>query len=436
MPKKIVIIGGGFAGVNLVKELTKNTDLQVTLVDRNNYNYFTPLLYQVATGYLDTSAITYPFRNLFRGRKNFRFFLGELLEVIPEKNTVITSNGLLDYDYLVMSTGTHTNFFGLDRVEQHAIPMKTLEDALQMRNVLLQRLEKASRIKDKQERLPWLTMVIAGGGPTGVEVSGIFAELRKHTIRKEFPELIDSGAKIHLINGGDEVLSPMSEKSQEYALQKLRKMGVEVQLNTRVVDFDGERVFFKDGTFIHSKNLIWATGVTCFIFKGFPKEVYERGNRLRVDEVNRVDGMRNIYAIGDTCMQTSDPDFPEGHPQLAQVAIQQGVHLAKNLEKIAQAKDTNPFRYNDKGSMAIIGSSSAVADIPKPKMHFNGFAAWFIWAVIHLFSLINYRNRLRTFYSWAIEYLTQNQDLRMIVQAEDKVEVEHYGSGATDTVSP
>ena len=422
MPKKIVVIGGGFAGVNLVKELVGYNNFQVTLVDKNNYNYFSPLLYQVASGYLDASSITYPFRNLFRGQKNFRFFLGEFEEVLPEKNCVVTDHGILDYDHLILATGTHTNFFGLERLERHAIPMKTLENALQMRNILLQRLEKASRIADKQERLPWLTMVIAGGGPTGVEVSGIFAELRKNTIRKEFPELAGSGAKIYLINGGDELLGPMSKKSQEYALKSLVDMGVEVQLNTRVVDFDGERVFFKDGTFIHSHNLIWATGVTGYVFNGLPRDAYERGNRLRVDETNKIQGTSNIYAIGDSCIQFADPAFPAGHPQLAQVAIQQGAHLAKNLKKMEEGKATIPFEYNDKGSMAIIGGSRAVADIPSIKLHFDGFVAWFIWALIHLFSLINYRNRIRTFYNWSLEYLTQNQDLRMIVRPDQEVD--------------
>ena len=425
MSKKIIVIGGGFAGINLAKELSGNSAYTVTLVNKHNYNYFSPLLYQVATGYLDSSSVTYPFRNLFRGRKNFRFYLGELKEVQPEQHKIILNNGVLEYDYLVIATGTHTNFFGLDQLQRHAIPMKTLEDALQMRNILLQRLEKASRITDKQERLPWLNMVVAGGGPTGVEISGIFAELRKNTIRKEFPELAGSGAKIYLINGGGELLSPMSKKSQDYALKTLKEMGVEVQLNTRVVDFDGERVIFKDGSFINSRNLIWATGVTGFIFNGLPADAYERGNRLRVDAVNKVEGMTDIYAIGDACIQFTDPDFPQGHPQLAQVAIQQGAHLAKNFKIMENGKTPESFNYKDKGSMAIIGGSKAVADIPNPHLHFSGFVAWFIWALIHLFSLINYRNRMRTFYNWSIEYLTKNQDLRIIVRPDHEVSSEN-----------
>ncbi|MEC8683189.1 MAG: FAD-dependent oxidoreductase, partial [Bacteroidota bacterium] len=310
MSKHIVIIGGGFAGINLAKKLSKVSCYQVTLVDKNNYNFFPPLLYQVSTGYLDPSSITFPFRNLFRGQANFRFRMGEFLEVQPENHQIILNNGTLHYDYLVLATGTQTNYFGLDQIEKHAIPMKTLEDALEMRNLLLQRLEEATRIDDKSQRLPYLNMVVAGGGPTGVEISGVFAELRNHTIRKEFPELIGSGSRIYLINGGGELLSPMSEKSQQYTLKKLQKAGVEVLLNTRVVDFDGEKVMMKDGSHIYSKNLIWATGVTGFRFKGIPDMAYERGNRLKVDAYNKVENVQDIYAIGDASISTADSGFP------------------------------------------------------------------------------------------------------------------------------
>ena len=416
MQERIVIIGGGFAGVHLAKSLVKEDRFQVILVDKNNYNFFPPLIYQVSTGYLDPSSITYPYRNLFRNRPNFRFRMGELLEILPDQNALVLDNGKLEYDHLVLATGTHTNFFGLDQLQEHAIPMKTLEDGLQMRNRLLQHLEQATQIDDKSLRMPWLNMVVAGGGPTGVEICGIFAELRNNTIRKEFPELLNSGARIYLINGGNELLSPMSKKSQAYALKKLQEMGVEVMLNTRVVNFDGEKVLLKDGSHIFSKNLIWATGVTGFKFKGIPEESYEPGNRLTVDGRNKLVASNNIYAIGDSCIQHHDPQFPEGHPQLAQVAIQQGNNLANNFKRTSKGQEVEPFKYNDKGSMAIIGRSKAVADFPTPRLHFNGFFAWFIWVFIHLFSLINYRNKLRTFYNWSIEYLTQNQDLRLIIR--------------------
>ena len=415
MEKHIVIIGGGFAGVNLIKKLNKCQDYRITLVDRNNYNFFPPLLYQVSTGYLDPSSITFPFRNLFRDQSNFNFHMGSLLEVKPVEKKVILDTGELSYDILVLATGTQTNFFGLDNCQTHAIPMKTLEDALEMRNTLLQRLEQASRIKDKSMRLPYLNMVIAGGGPTGVEISGVFAELRNNTIRKEFPELVGSGSRIYLVNGGGELLSPMSEKSQKYTLDKLQEMGVEVLLNTRVVDYDGEKVLMKDGSHIYSKNLIWATGVTGYRFQGIADTCYQRGNRIAVDDTNKIIGEDSIYVIGDASLMTSDSAFPEGHPQLAQVAMQQGTTLAKNLKRITQNKEMLPFKYNDKGSLAIIGSNKAVADLPE-KIHFDGFLAWFIWVFVHLFALIDYRNRARTFYNWSVEYFTKNQDLRLIIR--------------------
>ena len=336
--------------------------------------------------------------------------MGEMLEVVTEEKKIILDNGELTYDYLVLATGTQTNFFGLDQCQQHAIPMKTLEDALEMRNILLQRLEQATLIDDRSQRLPYLNMVIAGGGPTGVEISGVFAELRNNTIRKEFPELIGSGSKIYLVNGGGELLSPMSKQSQEYTQKKLEEMGVEILLNTRVVDFDGEKVMMKDGSHIYSKNLIWATGVIGYRFKGIPEEAYLRGNRIQVDAFNKIAGSADIYAIGDSALSNSDPDFPEGHPQLAQVAMQQGVRLAKNFRLLAEGKEPIAFKYKDRGSMAIIGSNKAVADIPGPGLHLNGFIAWGAWLFVHLFALIDYRNRVRTFYNWSTEYLTKNQD--------------------------
>lgn len=418
MAEKIVIVGGGFAGVNLAKELADHQNYDITLVDRNNYNFFTPLIYQVSTGFLDPSSITYPFRNLFRGKSNIRFRMGELQQIRSKEKEIVLHNGTLTYDHLVLAYGTQTNFFGNPEIEQHAIPMKTLEDALEMRNVLLQRLEKASWIEDSSERLPYLTMVVAGGGPTGVEISGIFAELRNNTLRKEFPELSKSGARIYLINSSGELLSPMSKKSQEYTLKALQKMGVEVLLNTRVNSFDGHKVLLNNGKHIYSKNLIWATGVTGRRFNGLPDDCYVRGDRLKVGQFNELIGMENIYAIGDACYQTTDEKFPEGHPQLAQVAIQQGTNLAQNFKRITNSKTKVPFRYNDKGSMAVIGSNQAVADLPKA--HFDGLIAWILWAAVHLFSLINYRNRWRTFYNWVIEYLTKNQDLRLILRPEEE----------------
>ena len=420
MPKKVVIIGGGFAGVNLAKKLAGNESFDITLVDKNNYNFFPPLLYQVATGYLETSNITYPFRKLFRGKNNFMFRLGELLEVLPGQKKVILSTGPVSYDYLVFATGCETNYFGMENVEKHAIPMKTVSDALQMRNTLLERLEEASRSSDPAERKKLLTVVVAGGGPTGVEISGMFAEMKRTILAKDYPELKGASGEIYLVDGLKSVLAPMSEKSQQYTYDTLTKMGVKIKLNVMVKDFVNDTVHFADGTAIEAKSMIWAAGVTAMTFKGMPQEAYGKGKRLQVDEFNKVRGMEDIYAIGDTCIQLTDPGFPQGHPQLAQVALQQGDNVGKNMIRIEENQFPKAFSYVDKGTMAIIGRNKAVAELPKPKLFFSGFIAWVMWLFIHLVSLINSGNRIKTLYNWMIAYFTKDQSLRMIVRPADK----------------
>jgi NADH dehydrogenase len=420
-PKRIVIIGGGFAGVNLAKRLSDNADFEIVLVDKNNYNFFPPLIYQVATGYLETSNISYPFRKLFRGKKNFIFRLGELEEVFPDRKKLMLSTGEIRYDYLVFATGCITNYFGMESVEKDAIPMKTVSDALQLRNTLLERLEQASRETNMDERRKLLTVVVAGGGPTGVEISGMFAEMKKTIIAKDYPELKGSNGEIYLVDGLKSVLAPMSEKSQQYTFDTLTKMGVKIKLNAMVKDFVDDTVHFANGDSIEAKNLIWAAGVTAIVFKGIPAEVYGRGKRMMVDQFNQVQGMEDVYAIGDTCIQTTDANFPQGHPQVAQVAIQQGDNLGKNLVKSTKNEALKPFAYHDKGSMAIIGRNKAVADLPKPKLFFSGFIAWAMWLFIHLLSLVNYRNRIKTLYNWTVAYFTKDQSLRMIVRPANKI---------------
>ncbi|WP_348824777.1 NAD(P)/FAD-dependent oxidoreductase [Flavobacterium aestuarii] len=420
----IVIIGGGFAGINLAKELTNQKGIEVTLVDKNNYNFFPPLIYQVATAFLEPSSISYPFRKFFAGKKNLQFRLGELQKVIPVENKIILNNGELNYDYLVFATGAETSYFGMENVKKNAIPMKTLNDAIEMRNTLLKNLEKAAICKDIRKRRKLLTIVIAGGGPTGVEVSGMFAEMRKSILLKEYPELDTSVSNIYLVDGGDALLSPMSEESQKDTLDAVTKLGVVVKLNTRVVDYKDDTVFFADGKTIQTKNLIWAAGVSAKEFEGIPAESYGRGKRMATDAFNKVNGTENIYAIGDTCIQLTDTDFPGGHPQVAQVAIQQGANLAENFKLMLQNKPLKPFRYKDKGSMAIIGKNKAVVDLPKPKMHFKGFFAWFIWLFVHLMSLITYRNRINTFYHWMVAYFSKDQSLRMIIRPEKRTKEE------------
>lgn len=417
---QIVIIGGGFAGINLAKKLLNHKDIEVTLVDKNNYNFFPPLIYQVATAFLEPSSISYPFRKFFAGKKNLQFRLGELQKVIPTENKIILNNGEMQYDILVFATGAETSYFGMENVKKNAIPMKTLNDAIEMRNTLLKNLEKAAICKDIRQRRKLLTIVVAGGGPTGVEISGMFAEMRKNILLKEYPELSTAASHIYLVDGGEELLSPMSKESQVDTLEAITKLGVVVKLNTRVVDFKEDTVFFADGNTIQTKNLIWAAGVSAREFEGIPAESYGRGKRMVTDAFNKVNATNNIYAIGDTCIQRNDANFPEGHPQVAQVAIQQGINLAENFKLMLENKPLKPFKYQDKGSMAIIGKNQAVVDLPKPKMHFKGFFAWLIWLFVHLMSLITYRNRINTFYHWMIAYFSKDQSLRMIIRPEKR----------------
>lgn len=422
MEKHVVIIGGGFAGVNLAQHLNKAQNLTVTLVDKNNYNFFPPLLYQVATGFLDISNISYPFRKLLRGKKNIRNRLGELVKIFPEENKVLLSSGYLNYDYLVLATGTVSNYFGMENIEKNAQPMKTLHDAIEMRNFLFLKAEEASIAKSKEEREKLTTMVIAGGGPTGVEVAGMLAEMRKNILYKDYPELAEANFRIILVDGAPVLLTPMSKASQQYTFESLSKMGVEIKLNTQVKDYQNDKVIFANGESIDTKLLFWTAGVTCDFIDGLQPTDYGKGRRLLVNKFNKLEAYDNVFAIGDNCLMSGDPDFPAGHPQLAQPAIQQGKNLANNLKAMQQGKELKSFRYKDKGSMAIIGRSKAVADLPKPKLNFNGWIAWMMWLFVHLFSLINYRNRIKTMYNWTVAYFTKDQSMRLIIRP-DKNEI-------------
>lgn len=415
---KIVIVGGGFAGINLAKELTNVPDIHVTLIDKNNYNFFPPLIYQVATAYLEPSSISYPFRKFFAGKKNLHFRLAEVISINQAENKVLLNNGELSYDQLVFATGAETSFFGMKNVQKNAIPMKTLNDAIEMRNKLLQNMEKAVITKDIRERRKLLTVVVAGGGPTGVEVSGMLAEMRNGILLKEYPELATSASNLYLVDGGEALLSPMSQDSQKATYDALTKMGVVVKLQTRVTDYKDDTVYFGNGETIATKNLIWAAGVSAKQFEGIATESYGRGRRMATDGYNKVSLTANIFAIGDTAIMTTDENFPNGHPQVAQVAIQQGKNLAKNFVAMLRNKPLRSFVYNDKGSMAIIGKNKAVVDIPKPKLHFKGFFAWLVWLFIHLISLITYRNRIKTFYNWMVAYFAKDQSYRMIIRPE------------------
>ncbi len=415
VPKRLVIIGGGFGGVNLALRLKNDLRFQITLVDKNNYNFFPPLIYQVATGFLENSNISYPFRKLFQNYSNIHFRLGELLGVNPDAHTIRLNNGEVPYDYLVFATGAESNYFGMENIRKHCIPMKNVNDALEMRNTLLQRLELATITDDPAERKKLLTIVVAGGGPTGVEVSGMLADLRVHSFPKDYPELAGTRGGIILVDGGEHLLAPMSAASQKDTYDTLHKMGVVIKLKTQVKDYQGEKVLLSTGEEIETRNLIWTAGVTAMVFDGIPPASYGKGKRLLSDAFNKVAGVQDIYAIGDTCLQLHEKAYPNGHPQLAQVSIQQGKLLGSNLKSLLEGKMQKPFVYKDKGTMAIIGRNKAVCDLPN-RIHFKGFIAWFLWLFVHLISLINYRNRLKTLYNWTVAYLNKDQSLRFIVR--------------------
>jgi NADH dehydrogenase len=415
VPKKLVIIGGGFGGVNLALQLKNNPDFNITLVDKNNYNFFPPLIYQVATGFLENSNISYPFRKLFRKYSNIHFRLGELIGVDPASHTIQLSNGGLPYDLLVFATGAESNYFGMENIRKHAIPMKNVNDALEMRNTLLQRLELATITMDPAERKKLTTVVVAGGGPTGVEVSGMLADLRVHSFPRDYPELKGSGGEIYLVDGGAHLLAPMSAASQNDTFNALEKMGVKIKLQTQVKDFADDKVVLSTGEMIETKNLIWTAGITAMVFEGIPDSCYGKGKRLLADPFNKVIGLEDVYAIGDTSLQTHESAYPNGHPQLAQTSIQQGKLLAANLKSLTAGRPLKSFHYKDLGTMAIIGRNKAVCDLPH-NIHFKGFIAWFMWLFIHLMSLVNYRNRLKTLYNWTVAYINKDQSLRFIVR--------------------
>ena len=413
--KHLVIVGGGFAGINLAKQLFNDENFRITFIDRNNYNFFPPLLYQVATGFLEPSNISFPFRKLFQKKNNVTFRMGELISVKPGEKKVIVSNGEITYDYLVIATGTESNFFGIENIKKNSLPMKNVSDAIELRNYLLESAEKASIATDPAEKKKLSNIVVVGGGPTGVEVSGMLAEMRKNIFPKDYPELNADNLKIYLIDALPVLLSTMSKKSQAYTYDKIVNMGVEIKLNVTVQDYVDGNVILKNGEKIESKTVIWTAGVTGSAFDGIPAECYGKSKRLLVNEFNKVNGVESIYAIGDACLQTTDHNFPNGHPQLAQVAIQQGTLLGKNLKRLESGKELKPFSYRDKGSMAIIGRNKAVVDLSK-NLFFGGFIAWLLWIFVHLFSLISYRNKVKTFYNWAGAYFTKDQSLRMIVR--------------------
>lgn len=429
-PIRVVVVGGGFAGINFIKRICRDKRFLVTLVDLNNYHFFPPLLYQVATAFIEPSNISYPFRRMFQKKRNLRFHLGKLLRIDREANTIETDTGTLVYDYLVLAVGTESNYFGMTEVQENALPMKSINDALNLRNHVLLTMEKAVRAQDPAEKQRLLTVVIAGGGPSGVEVAGMLAEMGRYIAAKEYPEIPSLQSHIHLIDASPALLGAMSKMAQKEAHRVLTRLGVQIRLNMAVKDYRDGVVLLANGETIPTNVLIWTSGVTGRTLPGLPPEVIGRGRRILVDAVNRVQGTENIFAIGDISLQTADSHYPGGHPQLAQVAIQQGTLLATNLPKIAFGGTPRPFAYHDKGSMAIISKYKAVADLPK--VSFKGFLAWLIWLFIHIIPLAGYRNKFKLAANWFWSFMTNDPTLRLIIRPrpEKKPRLEASAPGA------
>jgi NADH dehydrogenase len=409
---RLIIIGGGFAGVKLVKKL-KNLPLQVVLFDRNNYHTFQPLLYQVATAGLEPDSIADPLRKQLESTKNFFFRMAEVYDIDIEAKIINTEIGELDFDYLVIATGSKTNYFGNASIMENAFPLKQIPQALDLRSHILQSFEAATIANDPEEVKSRMNIVIVGGGPTGVEVAGAIGELKKSVLPNDYPELDFNQMHITLVEGTSKLLNVMSESASSKSYKYLEKFGVTIKLNTIVKSYNGLVAELNDGTEINTHTLIWAAGVEGNFPAGLPINAIEK-SRLKVDEFNKIEGTENIYAIGDIALM-KDEKFPKGHPMLAPVAIQQGDNLAENLLRMFKGKPMKPFKYNDKGSMATIGRNKAVVDLPG-NLRFSGFFAWLIWMFVHLLSIIGFRNRLIVFSNWVWNYFTYDKGTRLIIR--------------------
>ncbi len=409
---RVVIVGGGFAGLALVEKL-KHKEVQVVLLDKNNFHQFQPLLYQVATSALEPDSIVFPFRKQFNGYKNVVFRLVEVEEIQPSLNTLITSKGKVHYDYLVIASGTTTNFFGMDSVAENSLGMKDIRDSLNIRHMMLQNLEQAAITCDDKERDALTNFVIVGGGPAGVEMAGALAEFCKYILPKDYPEYPSSIMNIYLIEAIDELLGTMSDKASSKTLKYLEDLNVKVLLNEAVSNYDGNEVTTKSGKTILAKNLIWTAGVKGQFPNGIDEKHVVRGNRIKTNANLKVEGYENIFAIGDIAALISK-ETPKGHPQVAQTAIQQGKYLGDSILNIINNKSIKPFKYKDKGSLATVGKRKAVADLGKFK--FAGYFAWLLWSVVHLMSISGFRNRLMVGFNWAVSYFTYEKSNRLIIR--------------------
>jgi NADH dehydrogenase len=411
---KIVIVGGGFAGLRLARKLNNKAGFEILLIEKFNYHQFQPLFYQVATAALDASNISFPLRKAFHNSKNVHIRMAELKQVLPEQNKIITDVEEINYDVLVLAMGADTNFFGNQQIASHAFPMKSTVEAIQLRHRFIQNFEDALSAKTDEELQRLMNVVVVGGGPTGVELSGALSEMKKYVLPKDYPELDFKRMTIYLLEGGDKILGSMSEQSSRNAWRYLKNLGVTVMTDTIVKNYDGRNVMLADGKTISSNMVIWAAGIKGNVPNGIDKSFIVRGNRIKVDRHSRIEEFRNVYVLGDLAYMET-PKYPAGHPQVASVAIAQAEVLADNLRCIERkSKDFFEFEYFDKGSMATVGRNLAVVDIPKPKVHIRGLVAWLIWMVLHLFLILGVKNRLFVFFNWVYSYITYDQSLRLI----------------------
>lgn len=413
MKKKVVIIGAGFGGVSMAKHL-RNKNLDVLVLDQNNYHNFQPLMYQIASGALEPHSIAYPIRRIFRKYKNLRFRMANVEKIDHVNHQLETNIGLFTYDYLIIATGSTTNYFSFEPVKDKLLTLKSIPDALNIRSFLFQNLEKALRNNLKDESLEEImSIAVVGGGPAGIEMAGALAEMKKHVIPRDFPEIDTSMMHINLYQSSPKLLKTMSAEASEESLTFLKELGVNVHLNSRVINYKEDHLFLKDGSSFKTDTVIWTAGVKGAVVAGLPENVIVGGNRIAVDEYNQVQGLKDIFAIGDVaCAATKE--HPRGLPGLAPVAQQQGEHLAKNILNVVKGKSLNKFVYKDKGSMATIGRKRAVVDLPK--YNFQGSFAWFVWMFVHIMSLIGFRNKIVVFLDWLGSYMTYDKPLGLIIR--------------------
>lgn len=411
--QRVVIVGGGFGGLTLARRLAR-TNFQVVLVDKNNYHQFQPLFYQVAMAGLEPSSIVFPFRKVFQKSKNVFVRVTTAREVRPAQQEILTDIGPLRYDHLVIAIGADTNWYGNEQVRANAIPMKSVSEALYLRNIIFEDYERAVTADNADQRQRFLDIVVVGGGPTGVEVAGSLAEMRQHIVPKDYLDLNREEIDIHLVHGDPRLLNTMSPQASAQAEKFLRELGVKLWLDKVVKGYDGETVQVDDGSTIRANKVIWAAGIMGNRLEGLPSEAYGRGNRLKVNAYNQVEGLTNVYALGDIALMVSDEKWPNGHPQVAQPAMQQGKLLASNLFRWAKGQQPVAFRYRDLGSMATIGRHRAVVDLTF--WRFQGVFAWFTWLFVHLFSILGTKNKVFIFMNWVWNYLTYDQSLRLVIK--------------------